>query len=113
MFKQQLDEFAAKHLARRLTPLQSGVGPVVEMAGRQILLFASNDYLGLTMHPEVIRASVEATQRFGAGAGAARLVSGSLPSHQELESALAQFKGTEAALTFSSGYLVTSAPSQR
>ncbi len=105
MFKQQLDEFAAKHLTRRLTPLQSGVGPVVEMAGRQILLFASNDYLGLAMHPEVIRASVEATQRFGAGAGAARLVSGSLPSHQELESALAQFKGTEAALTFSSGYL--------
>ena len=105
MFKQQLDSFAAKHLTRRLTPLQSGVGPVVEMAGRQILLFASNDYLGLAMHPEVIRASVEATQRFGAGAGAARLVSGSLPPHQELESALAQFKGTEAALSFSSGYL--------
>ena len=105
MFKQQLDEFAAKHLTRRLTPLQSGVGPMVEMAGRQILLFASNDYLGLAMHPEVIQASCEATQRFGAGAGAARLVSGSLPPHQELESALAQFKGTEAALTFSSGYL--------
>ncbi len=105
MFKQQLDSFAAKHLTRRLAPLQSGVGPVVEMAGRQILLFASNDYLGLAMHPEVIRASVEATQRFGAGAGAARLVSGSLPPHQELESALAQFKGTEAALSFSSGYL--------
>ncbi len=105
MFKQQLDSFAAKHFTRRLTPLQSGVGPVVEMAGRQILLFASNDYLGLAMHPEVIRASVEATQRFGAGAGAARLVSGSLPPHQELESALAQFKGTEAALSFSSGYL--------
>ena len=105
MFKQQLDEFAAKHLTRRLTPLQSGVGPVVKMAGRQILLFASNDYLGLAMHPEVIQASCEATQQFGAGAGAARLVSGSLPPHQELESALAQFKGTEAALTFSSGYL--------
>lgn len=105
MFKQQLDEFAAKHLTRRLTPLHSGVGPMVEMAGRQILLFASNDYLGLAMHPEVIQASVEATQQFGAGAGAARLVSGSLPPHQELESALAQFKGTEAALTFSSGYL--------
>ncbi len=105
MFKQQLDEFAAKHLTRRLTPLQSGIGPVVEMAGRQILLFASNDYLGLAMHPAVIQASCERTQQFGAGAGAARLVSGSLPPHQELESALAQFKGTEAALTFSSGYL--------
>ena len=57
------------------------------------------------MHPEVIQSAIEATQRFGAGAGAARLISGSLPPHQELESALAQFKGTEAALTFSSGYL--------
>lgn len=57
------------------------------------------------MHPEVIQAAVEATQRFGAGAGAARLVSGSLPPHQELETALAQFKGTEAALTYGSGYL--------
>jgi len=57
------------------------------------------------MHPEVVKSAVEATQQFGAGAGAARLISGSLPPHQELESALAQFKGIEAALTFSSGYL--------
>jgi glycine C-acetyltransferase/8-amino-7-oxononanoate synthase len=105
MFEKRLYESAARHLTRRLTPLHSGVGPIVEMAGRQILLLASNDYLGLAMHPEVIQASVEATQRFGAGAGAARLISGSLPPHQDLESALAQFKGTEAALTFSSGYL--------
>ena len=105
MFKKQLDELAARHLTRRLTPLHSGVGPVVEMAGRQILLFASNDYLGLAVHPEVIQAAVEATQRFGAGAGAARLVSGSLPPHQELETVLAQFKGTEATLTYGSGYL--------
>jgi glycine C-acetyltransferase/8-amino-7-oxononanoate synthase len=105
MFEKQLNESAARNLSRRLTPLHSGVGPMVEMAGRQILLLASNDYLGLAMHPEVIQASIEATQRFGAGAGAARLISGSLPPHQDLESALAQFKGTEAALTFSSGYL--------
>jgi 8-amino-7-oxononanoate synthase len=105
MFEQRLNELAARHLTRRLTPLYSGVGPVVEMAGRQILLLASNDYLGLATHPEVIQSAIEATQRFGAGAGAARLVSGSLPPHQELESALAQFKSTEAALTFSSGYL--------
>ena len=105
MFEKRLNESASRHLTRRINPLHSGVGPMVEMAGRQILLLASNDYLGLAMHPEVIQASVEATQRFGAGAGAARLISGSLPPHQDLESALAQFKGTEAALTFSSGYL--------
>lgn len=105
MLEQRLQELAARHLTRHLTPLHSGTGPSVEMAGRQILLFASNDYLGLAMHPEVVQSAIEATQRFGAGAGAARLISGSLPPHQELESALAQFKGTEAALTFSSGYL--------
>lgn len=105
MFEQRLNELAARHLSRCLTPLHSGVGPVVEMAGRQILLLASNDYLGLATHQEVIQSAIEATQRFGAGAGAARLVSGSLPPHQEIESALAQFKGTEAALTFGSGYL--------
>ena len=105
MFEKRLEEFAARHLTRRLTPIHSSVGPVVEMAGRQILLLASNDYLGLARHPEVIRSAIEATQRFGAGAGASRLISGSLPPHQELESALAEFKGTEAALTFSSGYL--------
>jgi 8-amino-7-oxononanoate synthase len=105
MFEQRLTELAEQHLIRRLTPLHSGVGPVVEMAGRQILLLASNDYLGLAMHPEVIQSATEATQRFGAGTGASRLISGTLPPHQELESELAQFKGTEAALTFSSGYL--------
>jgi len=105
MFEQQLDELAARQLTRRLTPFDSGVGPMVEVAGRQILLLASNDYLGLARHPDVIQSAIEATQQFGAGAGASRLISGSLPPHQELESALAQFKGTEAALTFSSGYL--------
>ena len=105
MHEKRLHELAAQHLTRHITPLHSGVGPVVEMAGRRILLLASNDYLGLTTHPEVVQSAIEATQRFGTGAGAARLISGSLPPHQELESVLAQFKGTEAALTFSSGYL--------
>ena len=105
MFEKRLQQLAAQHLSRHLIPLHSSPGPVVEMAGRQILLLASNDYLGLAMHPEVVQSAIEATQRFGAGSGAARLISGSLPPHQELESALAQFKRTEAALTFSSGYL--------
>ena len=58
MFEKRLHELAARHLTRRLTPLHSGVGPVVEMAGRQILLLASNDYLGLAMHPEVIQSAI-------------------------------------------------------
>jgi glycine C-acetyltransferase/8-amino-7-oxononanoate synthase len=105
MFEDYLDELAAKHLTRRLLPLESGTGPVVRIAGRDVLLFASNDYLGLAGHPEVVAAAVEATVSYGAGSGAARLVSGSLPPHQQLEQTLAQFKGTESALTFGSGYL--------
>jgi glycine C-acetyltransferase/8-amino-7-oxononanoate synthase len=75
------------------------------MDGREVILMASNNYLGLATHPTVVDAATKATAAYGAGAGAARLVCGTLPPHTELESALARFKGTEAALTFSSGYL--------
>lgn len=105
MFDQQMDKWAVQHLTRRLMPLASGTGPTVEIAGQEVLLLASNDYLGLARHPRVVQASIEATQRYGAGAGAARLVSGTLPPHQAMEQALARFKNTEAVLTFSSGYL--------
>ncbi len=105
MFEQYLAELAEKHLTRRIVPVESGTGPMVRVAGRDVLLFASNDYLGLARHPEVVAAAVEATQTYGAGAGAARLISGSLPPHVRVEQAIAQFKGTEAALTVGSGYL--------
>lgn len=66
--------------------------------------FASNDYLGLTTHPAVIAAAHEALDRWGAGAGAARLVVGSRPVHSELESALADWKGADSAVLFPTGY---------
>ena len=105
MFEKLLAELATQHLTRRLQPLESGTGPVVRIAGREVLLFASNDYLGLAHHPGVVRAASQATQTYGAGSGAARLISGSLPPHMEMEQSLARFKRTEAALTFGSGYL--------
>ncbi|HET9867054.1 MAG TPA: 8-amino-7-oxononanoate synthase [Nitrospira sp.] len=105
MFEDYLAQLASKHLTRRVLPLESGTGPVVRVGGRDVLLFASNDYLGLAGHSDVVGAAVRATQTYGAGSGAARLVSGSLPPHQHLEEALARFKGTESALTFGSGYL--------
>ncbi len=105
MFEKYLANAAAQHLTRRLRPIESGTGPCVRMAGRDVLLFASNDYLGLAYHPDVVRAASQATQTYGAGAGAARLISGTLPPHMEMELSLARFKGTEAALTFGSGYL--------
>ncbi len=104
MFQDYLDQLTAQHLLRRIRPIDSATGPTVMLEGREVLLMASNNYLGLATHPDVIRAAVTATQRYGTGAGASRLVCGTLPPHMELESALAQFKGTESALTFTSGY---------
>jgi 8-amino-7-oxononanoate synthase len=75
------------------------------MGGRVYVQFCSNNYLGLAGDPEVIEAARQATQKWGTGAGASRLVAGSLAIHQELESALAGFKGTEAALLFPSGFM--------
>jgi 8-amino-7-oxononanoate synthase len=72
--------------------------------GRAVVTFAANDYLGLSVHPEVVAAAHEAIQRWGTGAGAARLISGSRPVHSELEAQLAQWKSSEAALVFPSGY---------
>jgi len=104
MFQDYLDQLTAQHLLRRIRPIDSATGPTVMLEGREVLLMASNNYLGLATHPDVIRAAVTAMQRYGTGAGASRLVCGTLPPHMELESALAQFKGTESALTFTSGY---------
>jgi len=90
---------------RSLSPLESATGPTVRYAGREIILLSSNDYLGLSTHPKVVRAAIEATEQYGTGSGASRLVSGTLPPHGRLEAALATFKRTEAALLFGAGYL--------
>ena len=100
----RLRDVDARGLRRRLPQVDSAQGPHLMAAGRSLLNFSSNDYLGLATHPALKEAAIRAIEKFGAGAGAARLISGSQAPHHELEEALAQFKGTEAALTFSSGY---------
>jgi 8-amino-7-oxononanoate synthase len=83
-----------------------GVGPVgtVASARAPVVSFASNDYLGLTQHPAVIAAAHDALDRWGAGSGSARLIVGSRPVHGELERALAEWKGTERAVLFPTGF---------
>lgn len=105
MFRTRLQQLADQSLKRRLHTLDSATGPTIRLAGRTVLLLASNDYLGLATHPDVIQAAVQATERYGTGAGASRLVCGTLPPHAELEQALAIFKHTPSALVFGSGYL--------
>ncbi|MGH7235149.1 MAG: 8-amino-7-oxononanoate synthase [Nitrospiraceae bacterium] len=105
MFEDRLRELEGQHLLRRLRLVESEPGPVATIEGRPVIVMASNNYLGLATHPLLKQAAIAATARFGVGAGASRLVSGTLPPHQDLEAALARFKATEAALVFGSGYL--------
>jgi 8-amino-7-oxononanoate synthase len=79
-------------------------GPRGTLEGADVVSFASNDYLGLSVHPAVRGAAHEALERWGTGAGASRLVTGSRPVHADLEEALAQWKGTEAAICFPTGF---------
>jgi len=91
-------------LLRELRRVDSPQGPRISIGGRELLNFSSNDYLGLANHPALKEAAATAAKDFGAGAGASRLICGSLAPFHELEEALAGFKATEAALTFSTGY---------
>lgn len=100
----KINELKAKKLFRELTVLQSAQGPHVTINGRDVINLASNNYLGLATHPKVIDAAVRATEKLGVGSGAVRTIAGTLQIHQELEEKLAQFKQTEAALVFQSGF---------
>jgi 8-amino-7-oxononanoate synthase len=104
MFKEDLQTLAQQHLLRELSLINSPSAPVISVEGREVLLFASNNYLGLANHPQVKDAAIKAIEKFGVGSGASRLISGNVTPHHVLEGELASFKETEATLTFSSGY---------
>jgi 8-amino-7-oxononanoate synthase len=90
----------------RRTPEETArAGIWVERNGRRLLSFSCNDYLNLSQHPKIIAAAIAATERYGIGAGASRLVTGNHPLYAELEERLARLKGSEAACVFGSGYL--------
>jgi glycine C-acetyltransferase/8-amino-7-oxononanoate synthase len=102
-WSQELAELEARGMRRTLRTVD-GQGPRAMVDGRDVLLLCSNNYLGLAGHPALLEAAAAATYRYGAGSGASRLVSGTLPPHAQLEERLAAFKGTEAALLFNSGF---------
>ncbi len=99
-----LADLRSRSLLRRLRTFDTPQQPEIEEGGKKRISFASNDYLGLATEPALKEAAKAAIDRYGVGSGAARLISGSLAPHAELEDAIAHFKGTEAALAFSSGY---------
>jgi 8-amino-7-oxononanoate synthase len=103
-FADELEALRAHSLDRHLREISSAQGSEIEIAGRRLINFSSNDYLGLANDPRLREAATAAINEFGVGAGASRLISGNLSPHLRLERALVKWKGTEAALCFSSGY---------
>ncbi len=101
------DELAAlreRHLYRPLRIMSSAQGPVVSVDDRRVISLSSNDYLGLTHHPRLRQAALDAVASYGAGSGAVRTIAGTMTLHEELEADLARFKDVEAVLTFQSGF---------
>jgi 8-amino-7-oxononanoate synthase len=101
----KLNDLKRRHLHRQMTGTLREGGIWVERDGRRLLSFSCNDYLNLTQHPAVKHAAIAAIERYGAGSGASRLVTGNHPLYAELETRLSVMKRTEAAVVFGSGYL--------
>jgi glycine C-acetyltransferase/8-amino-7-oxononanoate synthase len=101
----RLAELERQGLSRRLRLVSGPQGPTVLLDGQPVLLLCSNNYLGLADHPQVREAAADAAMRWGVGAGASRLISGTMTVHRRLEERLAEFAGRQACLLFGSGYL--------
>ncbi len=98
------DEVKASGFYPYFRPIEENEGPVVMMEGKKVVMAGSNNYLGLTAHPKVKEAAIDATRRYGTGCSGSRYLTGTLDLHIELESRLAKFFGKEACLLFSTGY---------
>lgn len=102
--KTNLEDLRSKGLYNQIDTLQSANGPVITINGQELINLSSNNYLGLATNPRMIEANIEATKKYGSGAGAVRTINGTLAIHDELEAKLAKFKHTEAAIAFQSGF---------
>lgn len=100
-----LNELEEKGLLTTIDVLEDhGNGPIIQIEGKELINFASNNYLGFATREELIEADIEATKKYGVGAGAVRTINGTLDIHRDLERKIAEFKGTEDAIAFQSGF---------
>ncbi|MEM4245944.1 MAG: glycine C-acetyltransferase [Candidatus Bathyarchaeia archaeon] len=97
-------ELVEKSLDWKLHVLQTASAPRCRVDGRDVLMLCSNNYLGLSTHPKLKEAAIEAVKKYGAGSGSVRAIAGNMELHMELERRIAQFKHTEAALTYQTGF---------
>ena len=100
----EVEALRERHLYRPLRIMSSAQGPIVSVDERRLVSLSSNDYLGLTHHPRLREAALQATRDFGVGSGAVRTIAGTMSMHEALEAELAAFKGADAVLTFQSGF---------
>src|ERR1700751_3993114 len=100
----QLDELKAKGTYFKLRVLEDEQAPVCTFDGKKVINLASNNYLGLTTHPRLREAALDATRKYGVGSGSVRTIAGTMEIHMELERRLADFKRTEAVVVFQSGF---------
>ncbi len=104
-FDAEMDALKQTNQYRSLKVLEPSEGPWISWEGRRLLNLGSNDYLGMSQHPEVKKAFIQGIETWGTGAGASRLVSGTKSAHRDLEKALAVFSHKESSLLFPSGYM--------
>jgi glycine C-acetyltransferase len=100
----ELEALRERHLYRPLRVMSSAQGPIVSLDDRRVISLSSNDYLGLSHHPRMKQAAIDAVRDLGAGSGAVRTIAGTMTIHEALETELAAFKDTQAVLTFQSGF---------
>jgi glycine C-acetyltransferase len=99
-----LEDLKAKHLYSKMKVLEGEQKPVARFDAREVINLSSNNYLGLTTHPKLRRAAIDATRKFGVGSGAVRSIAGTMKAHMELEEQIARFKRVEACVVFQSGF---------
>src|SRR5579862_6066383 len=106
--RDQLQAWRAAGTYQPLRVLESESAPASRFDGRDVINLASNNYLGLTTHPKLREAALEATRNYGVGSGAVRTISGTMSIHMRLEERIARFKNVEACVVFQSGFAANS-----
>src|SRR5512135_3153963 len=105
---EQLDQLKQKGTYFRLRVLEDEQAPECTFDGKRVINLASNNYLGLTTHPKLLEAALEATRKYGVGSGAVRTIAGTMKIHMDLEDKIARFKNVEASVVFQSGFTANS-----
>ncbi|WP_205170533.1 glycine C-acetyltransferase [Bacillus pakistanensis] len=102
--KENLDDLKERGLYNEIDPVEGANGAIIKIDGRELINLSSNNYLGLATNERMKEAAIEAINEYGVGAGAVRTINGTLDLHVKLEEKLAEFKGTEAAISYQSGF---------